>query len=91
MSQARRLVWSEKSKSAIVDQRGVDPFSPSCAVARLYLARALAMAGDAAGSRGAYEQFLAQWPDADPDVPVPREARKEYARVNSRVVASLAC
>jgi eukaryotic-like serine/threonine-protein kinase len=73
----------------ILDHRGVDPFSPFYAVARLYLARALAMAGDAAGSRGAYEQFLAQWPDADPDVPVLRQARKEYGRLNSKAVATL--
>jgi DNA-binding winged helix-turn-helix (wHTH) protein/tetratricopeptide (TPR) repeat protein len=74
----------------ILDHRGVDPFSPFYAVARLYHARALAMAGDAAGSRAEYEQFLAQWPDADPDVPVLREARKEFARLNSRVAVSLA-
>jgi DNA-binding winged helix-turn-helix (wHTH) protein/tetratricopeptide (TPR) repeat protein len=68
----------------ILDHRGVDPFSPFYAVAPLGLARARAIAGDATGSRQAYEQFLAQWPDPDPDVPVLLEARKEYARLQSR-------
>lgn len=65
----------------ILDHRGVDPFSPLYAVAPLGLARARAMAGDAAGSREAYEQFLAQWADADSDIPVLLEARREYARL----------
>lgn len=66
----------------ILDNRGVDPFSPWYAVARLELGRALALAGDAAGSRKAYEAFIAQWADADPDIPVLVEARKELARLN---------
>jgi len=65
----------------ILDHRGVDPFSPFYAVAPLGLARARAMAGDQAGSRQAYERFLAGWADADADVPVMLEARKEYHRV----------
>jgi hypothetical protein len=65
----------------ILDHRGVDPFSPFYAVASLGLARARALCPDLAGSREAYEQFLAQWADADPDIPVLRQARSEYARV----------
>jgi eukaryotic-like serine/threonine-protein kinase len=65
----------------ILDHRGVDPFSPLYATAPLGLARARALSGDAAGSRAAYEQFLAQWADADADIPVLQEARREYARV----------
>jgi tetratricopeptide (TPR) repeat protein len=68
----------------ILDHRGVDPFSPLYAVARLGLARARALADDVAGSLRAYEQFLAQWADADPDVPLLLEARREYARLRRR-------
>jgi eukaryotic-like serine/threonine-protein kinase len=68
----------------ILDHRGVDPFSPFHAVARLGLARARAAAGDLAGSLQAYEQLLSQWADADPDVPLLLEARKEYARLKRR-------
>jgi tetratricopeptide (TPR) repeat protein len=48
-------------------------------VARLGLARTLARAGDVAGSRRTYEQFFEQWRQADPDLPVLLEARREYA------------
>ena len=46
--------------------------------ARLGVARALAGAGDRAGSRGAYERFFEAWKGADPDLPVLLEARREY-------------
>ena len=62
----------------LLDHRGSDPFSPFYAVAPVGMARALAMAGDVAGSLLAYEQFFRGWAGADPDVPVLLEARKEY-------------
>jgi DNA-binding winged helix-turn-helix (wHTH) protein/tetratricopeptide (TPR) repeat protein len=65
----------------ILDHRGSDPFSPCHALAFLGLARACAFAENEAGSRLAYERFLAAWKDADPDVPVLLEAREEYARL----------
>src|SRR5262249_42784615 len=72
----------------ILDHRGTDPFSPFYAFAPLGLARARAMAGDAPGSRQAYEQFLAQWVDADPEVPLLVEAHREYARLKGRAASS---
>jgi eukaryotic-like serine/threonine-protein kinase len=45
------------------------------------LGRARAQAGDAAGARQAYEQFFAIWKDADPDIPVYKEAKAEYAKL----------
>jgi DNA-binding winged helix-turn-helix (wHTH) protein/tetratricopeptide (TPR) repeat protein len=68
----------------ILDHRGVDPFSPLYAVAPLGLARARALAGDMEGSLQAYEQFLGQWADADPDIPLLLEARKERAQLRRR-------
>jgi DNA-binding winged helix-turn-helix (wHTH) protein/tetratricopeptide (TPR) repeat protein len=65
----------------ILDRRGTDPFSPFHAVAPLYRARALHMAGDSESSRRAYEQFLAEWTEADHDVPALVEARDEFDRV----------
>jgi tetratricopeptide (TPR) repeat protein len=50
-------------------------------LARLGLARAAALAGDTARSRRAYQDFLALWKDADPDVPVLVQAKNEYARL----------
>jgi eukaryotic-like serine/threonine-protein kinase len=64
-----------------LDHRGVDPFSPLQALARLELARALALAGDEAGCRAAYDGFLHAWVGADPDLPVLRVARAERLRL----------
>jgi len=61
----------------VLDHRGVDPFSPVYALAGLELARARAKSGDAAGSRTAYDSFLASWAAADADLPVLAAARAE--------------
>jgi eukaryotic-like serine/threonine-protein kinase len=49
---------------------------------QLGLARAYAAAGDKVHSRTAYQDLFAIWKDADPDVPVLREAKEEYAKVS---------
>ena len=64
----------------ILDHRGVDPFSPLVAMARLELARALARAGERDRSRAAYGEFLEAWAGADPDLRVLHEARAERMR-----------
>jgi len=53
------------------------------ALARLGLARAAALSGDVAKSRRAYQDFLALWKDADPDVPILIQAKAEYAKLGS--------
>jgi len=63
----------------ILDHPGImlnDPMGP---MARLQLARALAASGDRAKSAAAYKELLALWKDADPDLPVLREAKAESA------------
>jgi len=65
----------------ILDHRGVDLTSFLCPLSQLGLARAAAVAGDAARSRKAYEDFFALWKDADPDLPVLREATREYQKL----------
>jgi len=65
----------------ILNHRGEDPLSPIYAIAKLGLARAAAMSGDKVGSRKAYQDFLALWKDADPELPILRDAKKEYAVV----------
>jgi DNA-binding winged helix-turn-helix (wHTH) protein/tetratricopeptide (TPR) repeat protein len=72
----------------IIDHRGVDPFSPFYATAPLGLARARALVGDAKGSLQAYEEFLAQWAEADPDVPLLLDARREYGDLKRREAAT---
>jgi len=53
-------------------------------LARLGLARAAALSGDVAKSRRAYQDFLAFWKDADPDVPILIQAKAEYAKLGAR-------
>ena len=65
----------------ILDHRGVCLTEPECSLARLQLGRARALSGDNAGARTAYQDFLALWKDADPDVPILKEAKAEYARL----------
>jgi tetratricopeptide (TPR) repeat protein/predicted Ser/Thr protein kinase len=65
----------------IAGARDADPLWPGRAVAYLGLARAYALTGDVAKSRKAYEDFLELWKDADPDVPVLKEAKAEYAKL----------
>lgn len=65
----------------ILEHRGSGPKSPFYALAQLGLARAAALSGDSAKSRRAYQDFLGLWKDADPDVPILKEAQQEYARL----------
>jgi len=64
-----------------IDHRGVVMNFPWGALARLGLARARALQGDRAKARAAYQDFLGLWKDADPDIPILKEARAEYAKL----------
>jgi eukaryotic-like serine/threonine-protein kinase len=61
----------------ILDHRGYAPLSPLYPLASLGLARAAMMNGDPEKARQAYGGFLASWRDADPDLPILREARRD--------------
>ena len=78
---ARDGVKAAAEYQRILDHRGIDPTSPMYALARLGLARAYALQGETAKARTAYQDFLANWKDADPDVPVLKEAKAEYAKL----------
>lgn len=65
----------------ILDRRGLAPTSVLYPLAHLGLARAAALQGDTTKARKAYQDFLALWRDADPDLPVLIEAKKEYQRL----------
>jgi len=62
----------------IIAHRGVDAFGVEHVLAHLELARASILTGDTAKARKEYQDFLALWKDADQDVPMLLEARKEY-------------
>jgi tetratricopeptide (TPR) repeat protein len=51
------------------------------ATAHLQLGRAQVMMGDKAAARKSYQDFLTLWKDADPDVPIYKQAKAEYAKL----------
>ncbi len=57
------------------------PTSLLYSLARLGLARAYGLSGDKDKARAAYQDFLALWKDADPDVPILKQAKAEYAKL----------
>ena len=65
----------------ILDRRGVVVSDPIGALAHLQLGRALALAGDRMKAKAAYQDFLALWKDADPAIPILKEARAESAKL----------
>lgn len=77
--QAKRPADAQDEFRRIASLRAHSPYDPTCALAQLGLARAYALAGDKAASRIAYQDFLALWKDADPNLPVLKKAQSEYA------------
>jgi serine/threonine protein kinase len=65
----------------ILDHPGVIVNFPTGALAHLQLARAKALAGDTAAARKFYQDFLTLWKDANPDIPILKEAQSEYAKL----------
>ncbi len=65
----------------VIDHRGLVLNYPLGSLARLGLARAYALQGDAANARSAYNEFLSLWKEADPDIPILRQAKAESAKL----------
>jgi DNA-binding winged helix-turn-helix (wHTH) protein len=65
----------------ILDHRGVVGSDPIGALARLQLGRAYTLTGDKIKAKAAYQDFLTLWKDADPGLPIFREAKQEYAQL----------
>jgi DNA-binding winged helix-turn-helix (wHTH) protein/predicted Zn-dependent protease len=65
----------------ILDHRGIVLNEPIGALAHLQLGRAYELQGDIAKSRTAYQEFLTLWKDADPDIPIFKQAKAEYAKL----------
>ncbi len=65
----------------ILDHRGIAGASPVESLARLGLAQSRAMSGNAAAAKTAYQDFLALWKDADPDIPILKQAKAEYEKL----------
>jgi eukaryotic-like serine/threonine-protein kinase len=66
----------------ILTWRGVVVNEPIAALAHLGLARAYNLQGDTAKARAAYQDFRTLWKDADPDIPILKSAKAEYAKLH---------
>jgi DNA-binding winged helix-turn-helix (wHTH) protein/tetratricopeptide (TPR) repeat protein len=62
-----------------IDQRALVVNCPFSALAHLWLGRAHSIEGNVAAARKSYGEFLTLWKDADPDVPILRQAKFEFA------------
>jgi hypothetical protein len=65
----------------ILDHHGIVGGDPIGALARVQLGRAFALSGDTIKAKGAYQDFLTLWKDADSDIPILVQAKAEYARL----------
>jgi tetratricopeptide (TPR) repeat protein len=64
-----------------LDYRGIVLNYPLSALARIQLARAYAMSGDATKAKASYQEFLTLWKDADSDIPILKQAKAEYTEL----------
>jgi eukaryotic-like serine/threonine-protein kinase len=78
---ARDGVKAAAEYQKILDHRGIQPTSQLYSLARLGLGRAYALQGDTPRARAAYQDFFALWKDADPDIPILKQAKAEYAKM----------
>jgi hypothetical protein len=65
----------------LIDHRGIVQNFVLGALAHLQLGRARALSGDKESARKGYQDFFALWKDADPDIPILKEAKAEYAKL----------
>jgi tetratricopeptide (TPR) repeat protein len=88
---ARKSTYAAAEFQKVLDHPGVVWNCPTGALARLGLAQAYALGvrfgPDAAAettrakARAAFQDFLALWKDADPDIPILKQAKADYAKL----------
>ena len=67
----------------ILDHRGLVGLDPIGALVHLQFGRTFALWGDKTKAKSAYEDFLTLWKNADPDIPILKQATAEYAKLQS--------
>jgi hypothetical protein len=65
----------------ILDHRSIVVSDPIGALAHLQVGRAFVLSGDTTKAKTAYQDFLALWTEADPDIPILKQAQAEYAKL----------
>ena len=78
---ARQGVEAAKEFQKILDHPGITVGDAVSVLAHLQLGRAYATQGDVAKAKSAYQDFLTLWKDADADIPVLKQAKAEYAKL----------
>ncbi len=78
---AHRPVEAAAEFQRILDHRSIVLVDPMDAMARLQLARALVLSGEAAKAKSTYHDLFVLWKDADTKIPIVTEARAEYAKL----------
>jgi eukaryotic-like serine/threonine-protein kinase len=80
-------LWAGKAQEAlhefqrIRDLQSYRPGDPVISLAVLGQARGYQLMGDTTKTRTAYQDFFALWKDADPDIPILKQAKAEYAKL----------
>ena len=77
----RRASEAAAEFQVVIDHRGVSPMAPEWEMAKLGLARAYSMQGSLDKAKVAYQDFLTLWKDADSDIPILKQAKAEYAKL----------
>jgi serine/threonine protein kinase/tetratricopeptide (TPR) repeat protein len=67
---------------SVVDHATLFPAQPIHTLAHLGVARAYTLTGEPDKARKAYQDFFALWKDADPDIPILKQAQAEYAKLS---------
>jgi DNA-binding winged helix-turn-helix (wHTH) protein/Flp pilus assembly protein TadD len=88
------LAAGEHAKAAaefekLIGHRGWFEWEVFTPLAQIGLARAYALQGDREDSRKAYEDFFTTWKDADPDIPILRQAKAEYKKLTATTSATV--
>ena len=78
---AGQAVEAAREFHEILYHPGIMVGDPIGVLAHLQLGRAYAMQGDTIKAKAAYQDFLTLWKDADPDIPVLKQAKAEYAKL----------
>jgi eukaryotic-like serine/threonine-protein kinase len=78
---ARQGAKAAEEFEEILDHRGWEDWELLAPLAQLGLARAYAMEGDRDEARKAYDEFFGMWKDADPEIPIFRQAKAEYKKL----------
>jgi eukaryotic-like serine/threonine-protein kinase len=77
----RRAEEAASEFKAVLEHRGVTVMDPTWELSQLGLARAYSLQGDTTRAKTGYQDFFALWKDADPDIPILKEAKAEYAKL----------